>query len=146
MKKRSLLTHLPLGLREQSGWAFIGGMITLVGLSYATGVATSAIEQAIGSTGLKFWGLSLTFTGTFLTVATVRRKKSLEKLSLRLLSLNTLLYGAWLLTVAPIDRALFTLLLAVILGIACELRVANLNFLLLGERLPDNQGGDSDEQ
>jgi hypothetical protein len=137
MKKlKDYLLYLPLGFREQSFQVYMGVMISLVGVSYITGFGTSTVEQAIGNGGLRFWGISLIVSGTLLAIATVKEKIELEKFSLRLLSINILMYAGWIIVVAPFDKAFLTIVLSTALVLSCEVRIIKINTLFLTKKPP----------
>ncbi len=126
----SFLLRLPAGLREQPGWVFIGLMIALVGLGYATGFTESAIVRAVGETGMRVWGWSLLISGGLVVVGTIRAGVALEKLALRVLTCNMIVYGGWLLSITSARKAAMTLGLALLLAVTAELRVLQLRALI----------------
>ncbi len=120
------MMRLPLGVREQPAWIFIGFMVSLVGFGQTTGLLDSSVSQAVGHIGLKAWGATLMLSGVLVMVATVKGRPSLERLALRLLTCNLVTYLGWLLVVAPFQRAATTVILAVCLAVVCETRVWHL--------------------
>lgn len=139
----SWVMRLPKGLREQPAWVFIGFMVALVGLGFATGLATSAVYLSIGGIGLKFWGGFLTLTGTLTMYATVRAKPALEKMSLRWLAFALLAYTLWLSMNIPITVGAMTYMLATVLIGMAEIRVGHLKILLKVIDTEMKQEGDS---
>ncbi len=129
-QRASPITRVPLGVREQPAWIFIGVMFMVVGVGYATGGAQSMLTEAIGTVGLRLWGGSLVATGLLLVMATAKAKPSLEKLALRILSTNLFAYAAWLLTVVPFQRAGTTIILSGSLIVLAEFRVMHLRQLI----------------
>lgn len=129
-RKPPLITRLPIGLREQPAWVFIGILIAFSGLSFVAGIAESAVAQAIGELGLKLWGSVLSISGTLLVVATIRAKAALEKLALRIMSFSLLAYAGYVLVVAPLPRAVMSLTLTLILCGLAEFRVMHLKALM----------------
>lgn len=139
---KSWVTRLPMGLREQPGWIFIGLMVALVGLSYAFGVSTSTVAEAIGEKGLRWWGVFLTVTGSLVTYATWCAKPALEKMALRWLVFALLSYSAWLITVIDARRAVMTIVLTLILIVLAEVRVGVIKLMIaLAEH--NTAGGES---
>lgn len=127
---KSWVMKLPIGLREQTGWIFIGFMVAASGLSFLTGFTNSAISKAIGSTGLQVWGGWLFVTGLLVMWATWKHNAAHEKMALRLLALCLLSYTCWLLTVVSFKDATMTLVLASILIGLAEIRVGFLKVVL----------------
>lgn len=128
--RKPLISRVPRGLREQPGWVFIGVLMMLVGLGYVTNYTESTIVNAVGVTGMRIWGTSLFLTGCLLILATIRAKVALEKLALRILSCNMLMYGGWLLSVTSFRRVAMTVVLALLLAVTAELRVIQLRMLM----------------
>lgn len=129
--KPPLLLRVPLGLREQPAWVFIGILIFLVGLSYLTGFTNSIITEAIGDIGLKVWGGLLALSGLLVTWATIVAKPVMEKFSLRIMTCTLLMYAGYLATVVPVRDAAMTTVLTILLSGLSEFRVAHLRFLLI---------------
>lgn len=129
-RQRPLIDRVPLGVREQPAWIFIGVMFVLVGLGYVTGTAQSMLSEAIGETGLKVWGSSLMLSGLLLIVATARARPSMEKLALRIMSSNIFAYAGWLLAVIPWNRAATTVVLSGSLIVLAEFRVMHIRALM----------------
>lgn len=127
---KSWVMRLPAGLREQTGWIFIGFMVALVGLSFLAGFTDSAISKAIGDTGLRVWGGCLWLSGSLVTWATWKHNAAHEKMALRFLALSLLAYVLWILTVVPLRQAAMTLVLAFILIGLAEIRVGYLKVIL----------------
>lgn len=130
MTKPSWVARLPPGLREQTGWIFIGLMVTLVGLGYATGLTTSAVQQAIGGIGLRVWGGFLATSGTLVIWATLKQIAAHEKLALRLLACCLGAYACWLPIVVPWRNASMTIILSIVLIVLAEIRVGFLKLTL----------------
>lgn len=105
-------------------------MIALVGLGYATGFTESAIVRAVGETGMRVWGWSLLISGGLVVVGTIRAGVALEKLALRVLTCNMIVYGGWLLSITSARKAAMTLGLALLLAVTAELRVLQLRALI----------------
>lgn len=135
---------LPVGLREQASWVFIGLFITITGLSFALGLSQSAVTRAIGQDGLRAWGVFLVVTGVMVTVATWKAKPALEKMALRWLAFAMIAYSAWLLTVVPLRQTGVTIALAAILIGTAEIRVGYLK-LLLASKVPRTGGAQDDD-
>lgn len=134
---KSWVMRLPRGLAEQSGWIFIGALIFLVGLGYLTGLTTSAVQEAIGTGGLRVWGGFLAFCGAFVVWATLKQNAAHEKLALRLLSMCLIAYGAWLPLVVPWRNASMAIILSLILVVLAEIRVGFLKLNLSPPRTFD---------
>lgn len=122
--------RVPIGIREQPAWIFIGFLFTLVGLGYVTGFTESTISKAVGDTGLRWWGVALTVSGGLLIAATVKARPALEKLALRILICNMLAYVGWLVAVAPMQKLATTLLLSGALSVLAEFRVRHLTLVI----------------
>jgi hypothetical protein len=120
----------PRGLREQPAWVFIGVMVLLTGLSYMTSFTESMVSRAIGDLGLRIWGALFAGSGLLLVIATVGSKASLEKLALRTMTCTLLSYAGYLMTVAPVRRAAFTVVLVLLLSGLIEFRVYQLKTLI----------------
>lgn len=129
-RQRTMYSRVPIGVREQPAWIFIGVMFVLVGLGYVTGTTKSMLTEAIGTVGLHIWGTSLVLSGLLLIVATTRARPSLEKFALRVLSANIFAYAGWLLTVVPWNRAATTVILSSSLIVLAEFRVMHLRNLM----------------
>jgi hypothetical protein len=127
---KSWVLNMPRGLREQPGWVFIGMMVSLSGIGFATGATTSAVNIAIGDVGLRVWGGILALVGALVVWATIHHVPAHEKLSLRLLALAIVGYVAWLLTVVPFSQASMAIVLATILIGLCEIRVGFLKIII----------------
>lgn len=128
--RRPWVMRLPVGLRDQPAWVFIGLLIGLVGLSYVSGLTESNISRAVGITGLRVWGAFLMFSGFGVVWATITGSPALEKFTLRILSLCMFVYSGWLMAVVDWRRAAMTVLLASILIVLAEIRVSVLSALL----------------
>ncbi len=127
---KSWVMKLPVGVREQTGWLFIGFMVTLVGLSYLTGVTSSVMKEAIGPNGLRVWGGWLFLTGLLVMWATWKHNAAHEKMALRLLALCMVSYVGWVLTVVPWRDAGMTIGLGFVLIGLAEIRVGFLKVIL----------------
>lgn len=124
-KSASWVMRLPRGLREQPGWVFIGTISAVTGLSYLLGFAQStAINRVLDPNFLKAWGGFLFFTGSLVVYATIMASRALERLALRFLSVGYLVYLGWVLTAAPISRAMVTTVACVSLIGLAEVRAA----------------------
>lgn len=131
---------LPVGVREQPGWLFVGLLFTTVGLSYLFGVSESTtVSQVLGSGGLRLWGGFLSFSGVLVIIGTWNRNLALEKLALRLLSLGLLAYMGWVITIVPISRATFVVALCASFAGLSEIRIATIKAVLkpLPAKLPE---------
>lgn len=135
-RHKSWVMRLPRGIREQTGWLFIGAMTAISGLTYLLDFSTSIIAQFVDKIWLQAWGGFLFVTGILLVIATSMANRPLEKLALRFLSLGILIYMGWVVAVAPIDRAAITMFLCVAFMIVAEVRVAVIRILL--KPLPDS--------
>lgn len=131
--RKSWVMYFPRGLREQSAWVFIGLMLVLSGLTWATGISDSAISRAIGNGGLRAWGVSLSVTGVLLISATISARPALEKLSHRILIINIGLYLGWLLVVVPVNAAAPSMLLGGALIVLSGFRIWHLKSLMQAE-------------
>jgi hypothetical protein len=138
---KAWILKLPQGVREQSGWIFIGILVALSGIGYMVGIAKSAVTEAIGPAGLQGWGAFLAVTGCLVTYATWRAKPSLEKLSLRWLAFSLLAYGSWLIVAIPIALAVMPVTLITILVGLAEIRVGYIKLML---SLVTHYGGDGE--
>jgi len=127
---KSWVLRLPRGLREEPAWVFIGVMVALSGVAFATGLTTSMVTHAIGQNGLRAWGGLLAFSGVFVVWATIRHVPAHEKFALRLLALTIFAYAGWLLTVVPFKQAAMSVVLAIILIGLCEIRVGFLKLII----------------
>lgn len=127
---KSWVMKLPIGVREQTGWLFIGFMVTIAGISFLTGYSDSAITKAIGPVGAQIWGGALALSGLMVTWATWIHNAAHEKLALRFLALCLFGYVGWVLTVVPLNKAITTLILAGILIGLAEIRVGFLKVIL----------------
>jgi hypothetical protein len=127
---KSWVLKIPPGVREQSGWIFIGILVALSGLGYLVGVADSAVARAIGGIGLQAWGGFLAITGFLVTFATWRAKPALEKLALRWLVFSLASYGAWIIVVVPFKVAVMPITLVTILVGLAEIRIGYIKLLL----------------
>lgn len=117
--------NLPRGLRDQPAWVFVGTISAFTGLSYLLGFAQStAINRVLDPNLLRVWGGFLLFTGTLVVYSTVGATRALERLSLRFLSVGYLVYLGWVLTAAPLNRAMVTTVACVSLIGLAEIRVA----------------------
>lgn len=131
MSKTPWVFKLPLGLREQPGWVFIGTFISLVGLGYLAGLSkSSAVSQVVSETTLQIWGGVLFTAGVLVVYSTIRANKPLEKLALRVQSIALLMYMGWIVTAIPITSATLTIALCVILSGLSEIRIAVIKILL----------------
>lgn len=142
----SWVLRLPRGLREQPAWVFIGLMVALVGLGYATGLTTSSIQRVVGGEGLKGWGAFLVVTGVLLVFATIKGKPALEKLALRWLVISLLAYCSWLVYTVNIKQASMTIALTVILVVLAEIRIGfiKIGFTLADKMMQHEGTGDND--
>jgi len=128
---RDWVMRLPLGLRDQPAWVFIGALVALAGVSYLIGIAEStSITRVLDPTWLRVWGGFQAVSGTLIVVSTVAANKPLERLSLRLLSLGILIYIGWILAAIPLSRAAFTVALCLAFVGLAEIRVAVLKAVL----------------
>lgn len=127
---KSWVLKLPRGLREEPGWVFIGFLVTIGGVGFLTGAATSAVQNAIGTSGLRTWGGALMVVGMLVMWATIRHVPASEKLALRLLELCLLGYVGWLLTVVPLEQSAMSVLLAIVLIGLSEIRVGFLKVII----------------
>jgi hypothetical protein len=124
-KGKSWVMRLPRGLREQPAWVFIGTISSVTGLSYLLGFAQStAINRVLDPNFLRVWGGFLLFAGSLVVYATIWANRALERLSLRFLSVGYLVYLGWVLTAAPVNRAMVTTVACVSLIGLAEIRVA----------------------
>lgn len=137
--------YFPRGIREQPAWIFIGLMLVLSGVSWALGIADSAISRAIGHAGLRVWGASILVTGVLLISATVSARPALEKLALRILAINLGLYLGWLLVIVPIEAATSSLVLGGALIVLAEFRVWHLKALMASAEKLRKRIGSMDE-
>lgn len=128
--RKPLMMRIPVGLREQPAWVFIGILFLSSGVGYLTGFTESNITHALGATGLRVWGGVLTLSGMLLIVATLRARPALEKLALRILTCNLIAYAGWLLAIVPIRRATTTVILSTALILIAEVRVLHLKLLI----------------
>jgi hypothetical protein len=135
---RPLVMRLPVGLREQSAWIFIGILCAAAGLSYLTGIAEStSITRVLNPTWLRLWGGFLLIAGSLVTASTWVSNKPLERLSLRLLSLGLLVYMGWVLAAVPLSRATWAATTCLSMVALSEIRVAVLR-AVLRPRPPDS--------
>lgn len=144
---------LPLGLREQAAWVFIGVLSALAGLSYLLGIAEStSITRVLDPTWLRAWGGFQLIAGVLIAGSTLASNKPLERLSLRFLSLGIFVYIGWILTTVPLSRAAFTVSICLAFVGLAEIRVAVLRAVLTPlpvltvtiEQEPDpDEGGES---
>lgn len=124
-KRKSWVMQLPGGLREQPAWVFIGTLAAVTGLSYLLGVAQSTtISKILSSDWLRVWGGFLCLSGALVVIATVTTNRALERLALRFLSLGFLVYLGWVLTAAPLSRAMVSTVTCLSLIGLAEIRVA----------------------
>lgn len=145
MGKPPLILRLPLGLREQPAWVFIGVLIFLTGLSYLSGFTESMISHAIGDVGLRVWGGILSLAGFLLVWATVAARPALEKLSLRIMSCSLAAYAGYLLTVTSFKRAAMSVVLTLLLIGIAEIRAWSLTALIRrSEDMAKQLGGDDE--
>lgn len=122
---KTWVMRLPRGVREQPGWVFIGLMSTVTGISYLTGLASSAsITSILNPVFVRAWGGFLLLAGVLVAVSTAISNRPLERLSLRLLSLGIIIYLGWILTVVPLSRSMVVLTLGASLAGLCEVRIA----------------------
>ncbi len=121
---------MPIGIREQPAWLFIGFIVVMSGVGYVSGQTTSAIIEAIGSDGLRAWGVSMVFSGLLVMVATANAKPSLEKFALRILSCNILAYVGWVAVVVPLNRIGATIMMGMALVAVAESRARHLTELI----------------
>src|SRR4051812_1817766 len=129
--RASWVTRLPRGLQEQPAWVFVGSLSTVTGLSYLLGFAQStAINKVLDPNLLRVWGLFLCIAGGLVISSTIKANRALERLSLRLLSVGYLVYMGWVLTAAPINRAMVTTVACISLVGMAEVRVAVLKAAL----------------
>lgn len=144
-QKPPLIMRLPRGLREQPAWVFIGVLLTFSGLTYALGLAESAIVKAIGECGLRVWGVALMLSGVLLVTAVVKARPSLEKLALRTMTCTLMVYAGYLLLVAPFERVIMSVVLVIILCGLAEFRVMHLRALIVRAGTLTQQLGAGDE-
>lgn len=124
-------TRLPLGVREQPAWIFIGVLLSLGGFGYASGTADStAVTKAIGAGGMQIWGGFMMASGLLLIVATSMARPSLEKLALRLVSSTMLAYLGWVIVTVPFAKAATVVILCGALVALSEFRVMHLRALM----------------
>lgn len=128
--KKPLIMRVPVGVREQPAWIFIGFLCAVSGFGQATDLLESSIRSAIGETGAHIWGTILMMSGILLMHATIMAKPALERLALRVLSSSIIAYGGWLLVVAPLRRAGTAVILIGCLIVVCEVRIWHLKQLL----------------
>lgn len=135
--------RLPMGLREQPAWVFIGFMFLAVGLGYATGLVESSVARTVGGWPLQVWGITLALSGLLLMVATIRGRPALERFALRAVTCALFTYCIWLLTVTTPARAGIVYILAAGFIALAEFRVYHLKTLMatsiaLGRYLKDS--------
>ncbi len=130
MTKTPWIMRLPQGVREQPAWIFIGLLLSLVGLSYATGVTTSSISQVITTVGLRVWGSILFIAGLMVIMSVVRAKVAFEKFALRIMSMVLFCYVGWIVTAIDWKRAAMTVALGLIVICSAEVRIAFLKLQL----------------
>lgn len=125
IKRGSWVMYLPRGLRDQPAWVFIGTLTFLSGLLYVFGFAQSTtLNQVLDADLLRVWGGFEVVAGGLVVYSTVMASRPLERLALRFLSLGLLVYVGWVLTAAPINRAMVTTVTCISLVGLAEIRVA----------------------
>lgn len=129
-RKPPLIQRLPRGVREQPAWIFIGVLFIVVGFGYIFQWTHSSVAEVVGTSGLRVWGVFLAATGFFLITALIKGSPALEKLSLRVLTCNLLVYCGWLVVSVPFNRAVSTVVLAIALCSLTEFRVLYLKALM----------------
>lgn len=123
-----IVMKLPLGVREQPGWIFIGVLCALVGLSHVLGISQSTVTQQLDRVWLTAWGAGLFIAGVLIVHSTARQNRPLERLSLRLMAIALVVYMAWILMVVP-ERAGMTVFMGLALVVTSQIRVAVIGIL-----------------
>lgn len=121
--KPPLIMRLPRGLREQPAEVFIGVMVALVGLAYATGFSNSVIAREMGPQWQLVWGFILMTVSLVRVFATIRAKPAFERLALRAFTCTLLVYTGWLMTITSLRNATLTIIFAIVLAGLAEIRV-----------------------
>lgn len=116
--------RLPVGVREQPGWIFIGFFCALAGLTYLLGVSHSSVASVLGDVGLRVWGGFFCLSGLLVASSTWTANRPLERLALRFLSLGLSAYTAWVILAVPITKATLTLAMGLCLIGMSEIRIA----------------------
>lgn len=124
-KRASWILYLPRGLQDQPAWVFIGTLVCFSGLSYLLGFSQSTtLNRVLDPDLLRIWGGFELFAGALVVYSTIRSSRPLERLALRFLSLGFLVYVGWILTAAPLNRAMVTTVTCISLVGLTEIRVA----------------------
>lgn len=134
-----LIMRVPLGVREQPAWLFIGFMVSLVGFGQATALLESSIRQAVSEGGARAWGCILLVAGLLLMYATVTSRAALERFALRVLTMSIVAYAGWLLVAVPWNRAATAVILIGCLAVVCEVRVWHLKQILRRVRVIEHE-------
>lgn len=125
------VTRLPRGLQEQPAWVFVGVMTALAGLSYLLGLSqSSAVAQILSTTWIRTWGGCLFISGSLVFISTMISNKPLERLSLRLLSIEIFVYMDWVISAVSWQRATLTSIMCISLIATAEIRAALLKKIL----------------